>query len=107
MGCAGDGMLVVRSDLCERLDALEARLDRTSVRDLLSGIEAIRTLASAYGLEAVAILAGALERAVRAEPRGCPAGLYLDRLRDAVGCERLDAKASEALLASVSIRLQV
>ena len=53
----------------------------------------------------VVCLADALDRAVRAQPRGCPAGLYFDRLRDAIGCERLDEAASEALLASVSIRL--
>ena len=40
----------------------------------------------------------------RAEPRFCPAGLYFDRLRDAIGCEAADEQASEALLASISIR---
>jgi len=49
-------------------------------------------------------LADAFERAVRAQPRGCPARLYFDCLRDAVGCEPSDAAASQALLASVSIR---
>ena len=49
-------------------------------------------------------LAEAFERAMRAQPRGCPAGSYFDRLRDAIGCNRLDEQASEALLASVSIR---
>ena len=62
-------------------------------------------MAAAYGLVPVVRLADALERAVRAQPRGCPAGLYFDRLRDAIGCERLDDAASEAMLASVSIRL--
>ena len=62
-------------------------------------------MAAAYGLIPVVCLCDALDRAVRAQPRGCPAGLYFDRLRDAIGCERLDEAASEALLASVSIRL--
>jgi hypothetical protein len=69
------------------------------------GIGSIRTMAAAYGMAPVVRLADALERAVRAEPRGCPASLYFDRLRDAIGCERLDDAASQALIASVSIRL--
>ena len=62
---------------------------------------------AAYGLTPVVCLAAAFERAIRAQPRGCPAGLYFDRLRDAIGCERLDDAASESLLASVSIRFEV
>ena len=100
-----DGMMVVRADLSDRLDALQRAAARLTVRDLVQGIGAIRTTASAYGLAPVVSLADAFERAVRAEPRGCPASLYLDRLRDAIGCEPLDARASEALLASVSVRL--
>jgi hypothetical protein len=99
-----DGMLVVRADLCDRLDALQQAAARMSVRDLSQRIGAIRTMAAAYGLVPVVCLCDALDRAVRAQPRGCPAGLYFDRLRDAIGCERLDEAASEALLASVSIR---
>ena len=105
MGCDHDGMMVVRADLAERLDALRRTAGGLAVRDLVQGIGTIRTLAAAYGLAPVVSLADAFERAVRAQPRGCPAGLYFDRLMDAVGCERLDAAASEALLASVSVRL--
>ena len=100
-----DGMMVVRADLCDRLDQLQRVAGRLTVRDMMQRIGGIRTMAAAYGLAPVVSLADAFERAIRAEPRGCPAGLYFDRLRDAVGCERLDDAASEALLASVSIRL--
>lgn len=100
-----DAMLVVRADLCDRLDALQRAGRRMTVRDLVQGIGAIRTLAAAYGLAPVVSLADAFERAVRACPRGCPAGLYFERLRDAIGCEAADERTSEALLASVSIRL--
>ena len=105
MGCEQDGMLVVRADLCDRLDALQLAAERMNVRDLMQGIGAIRTLAAAYGLAPVVSLAEAFERAIQRQPRGCPAGLYFDRLRDAVGCEPTDLAASQALLASVSIRL--
>ncbi len=100
-----DGMLLVRADLCGRLDALQKAAQRLSVRDFMQQVGAIRTLALAYGLQPVAAVADALSRAIAAEPRGCPAGLYFDRLRDAIGCERLDAAAEQAMLASVSIRL--
>lgn len=99
-----DGMLVVRAELCDRLDSLQRAAARMNVRDFAKGIGAIRTMAAAYGLVPVVCLADALERAVRVQPRGCPAGLYFDRLRDAIGCERLDDGASEAMLASLSIR---
>ena len=104
MGCEADGMMVVRADLCDRLDRLQDAAGRMNVRDLVQGIATIRTLAAAYGLLPVVALAEAFERAIQAQPRGCPAGLYFDRLRDAVGCQAADAAASEALLASLSIR---
>ena len=107
MRCEHDGMMVVRADLFDRLDRLQRTAERMTIRDLVQGIATIRTIAAAYGLLPVVSLASAFERAIRAQPRGCPAGLYFDRLRDAIGCERLDDAASESLLASVSIRLEV
>jgi hypothetical protein len=105
-----DGMMVVRAELCDRLDALQQAIARASVRDLSQRIAAIRTMAAAYGMIPVVCLCDAFDRAVRAQPRGCPAGLYFDRLRDAIGCQvQGDAageEASEALLASISIRLR-
>ena len=105
MGCEQDGMMVVRADLCDRLDRLQRAAERMTVRDLMHGIATIRTLAGAYGLAPVVSLAAAFERAIKAQPRGCPAGLYFDRLRDAVGCTSLDDATSETLLASIHIRL--
>jgi hypothetical protein len=101
-----DGLLVVRAELCDRLDRLQQAGARLTVRELAQGIGTIRTMAAAYGLAPVAALAEAFERAIRTQHRGCPAALYFDRLRDAVGCERVDAAASEAWLASVSVRLE-
>jgi len=100
-----DGMMVVRADLCDRLDALQKAAARLTVRELTGQLVTIRTLALAYGLLPVVAVADALGRAIAAEPRGCPAGLYFDRLRDAIGCERMDEAAEQAMLASVSIRL--
>ena len=100
-----DGMLVVRAELCDRLDSLQRSAARMNVRDFSQKIAGIRTIAAAYGLAPVVCVCDALDRAVRAQPRHCPAALYFDRLRDAIGCERADQAAGEAILASVSIRL--
>ena len=100
-----DGMIVVRADLCDRLDQLQRAAARLTVPEFKSQIGPLPTHAQAYALIPVAPDPDAHSPAIVAEPRGCPAGLYFDRLRDAIGCERLDAAAEQALLASVSIRL--
>jgi hypothetical protein len=101
-----DGMLVVRAELSGQLDSLQQAMARANVRDFAQRIGAIRTMAAAYGMIPVVCLCDAFDRAVRAHPRGCPAGLYFERLRDAVGCQAQGEEASEALLASISIRLR-
>jgi hypothetical protein len=101
-----DGMLVVRAELSDRLDRLQRAMARAQVRDFSQRIGAIRTMAAAYGMIPVVCLCDAFDRAVRAQPRGCPAGLYFERLRDAIGCQAQSEDASEALLASISIRLR-
>ena len=103
-----DAMMLVRGELCDRLESLRAMTPRLSANDFALRVDQMRRLAAAYGLTPVVRLTEALERAVgRSEQdlRRCPTALYLVRLRDAIGCERLDEAASEALLASVSVRL--
>jgi hypothetical protein len=100
------GLLVVRAALADRLDSLQRLARPLSSRDLAASIASIRTLAAAYGLVAVVRLAEALERSVaEAGEHGCPTELYLDRLRDAIGCQRSDEAAGQAMIASVSVRL--
>ncbi len=100
-----DGMTIIRAELCDRLDSLRVTAGKMNVRDLVRGIGAIRTVASAYGMIPVVCVADAFERAIRAEPRGCPAGLYFERLRDAIGCGAADEDAGERMVASISVRL--
>jgi hypothetical protein len=98
---ACEGMGLVRAELCERLASLRLLAARRG--DTRASIAAIRTQAAAYGLHPVAQLAEAFERA--AAHGESHAALYLDRLHDAIGCERTDAAAAEAMIASVSVRL--
>lgn len=104
-----DAMMVVRAELCERADSLQKLARRLSARDFTESVYSIRTLAAAYGMTPVVRLAEALERAVsetaRHDQRDCPTALYIGRLRDAIGCERTDELAGEAMLASVAVRL--
>jgi hypothetical protein len=102
-----DAMMVVRADLCERLEALRnvSGGQRTQA-DVRAAVSGIRIVAAAYGLLPVVHLAEAMERALdRPDSAGpCQNALYFDRLRDAIGCERLDDEAGQAMIASVSVR---
>jgi hypothetical protein len=102
-----EAMMVVRAELCDRLQSLQGYSARQSARDFSETIVGIRRLAAAYGLNPVVRLAEALERAMGEGQKGsaCPTALYLDRLQDAIGCQRLDDAASEAMIASISVRL--
>jgi hypothetical protein len=100
-----DAMMLVRAELCERLLALQGLARRVSANDFIESVGSLKRLAAAYGLTPVVRLAEALERASAGEQGACPRSLYLHRLQDAIGCERLDEEASQAMLASISIRL--
>lgn len=105
MRSQADGMMLVRAELCERLASLQTASRRLSQRDFAESVAGIKRLGAAYGLTPVVRVAEALERAVAEDCGGCPTALYLGRLQDAIGCERMEESAAEALLASVSVRL--
>jgi len=94
-----DAMMVVKAELCDRLDQLKHASGRASAQDFDRRLEGIISLAGAYGLRPVERLGEALRE------RGGPAPLYLERMRDAIRCDRADDATAEAMLASVSIRL--
>jgi len=100
-----DGIMLVRAELCERLAGLRATAGRQPLRDFYDSVDSIKTLAAAYGLTTVVRVVDALERAMAEDRLACPRALYLSRLQDAIGCERMEESAAEAMLASVSIRL--
>jgi hypothetical protein len=100
------GMMVIRAELCERLDALRRFSERQRPEDFARSVVGIRQLAAAYGLTPVVRLSEALERAMqRPDSAGnCQSALYVDRLRDAIGCERTDEQACQTMIASVCVR---
>ena len=102
----GQALMVVRAELCDRLERLRRLSGRHSQRHAKESVEAIRVMAAAYGLRPVVRLAEALERAIADNAAGSwPSTLYFDRIRDAIGCDRMDDAASQAMIASVSVRL--
>ena len=95
--------IMIRAELCDRLAALQSAARAGPGVGFAESVRSIRRTAAAYGLTPVVRLADALERAGADDPGA--AALYLDRLYDAIGCERSDEGASQAMLASVSVRL--
>lgn len=94
-----DAMMVVRADLCERVEQLRLVAGHIGAADFERRLEGIRSTASAYGLAPVASLAAAVLAG------GAPRALYFERMHDAIGCERADPAAEQAILASVCVRL--
>lgn len=104
-----DGLRLVKATLYERLTALQELACCARPRDFAQSLIALRNLAASYGLVTVVHLVEATERTLgdtlTARRVGHGAALYLDRLYDAIGCDRIDDSVSEAMIASVSVRL--
>ncbi|HEX8194367.1 MAG TPA: hypothetical protein VF552_15860 [Allosphingosinicella sp.] len=94
-----DAMMVVRAELCDRLDQLSHCARRAAPGDFERRLEGIISLAGAYGLQPVCRVGEAMRQS------GVRSPLYLERMRDAIRCERADEDAAQAMLASVSVRL--
>jgi len=100
-----DGMMLVRGDLCDRLDALEKALASRGSLGVAAQADAIALLAAEYGLHPVQRLAEGLSVALGAGGRGAAVGPWIERLRDAIGCEAVDEQSGISWLASVMVRL--
>ena len=100
-----DAMMVVRAELCERLATMQALATRATLHDLEESACMLRHVAAAYGITPVVRLIEALENAMAEQPSACPTTLYLERLQDAIGCGVGDEQTSQAMIASVAVRL--
>jgi hypothetical protein len=98
-------MKLIRAELCERLAGLEAAARRANEREFANTLEGLKRIAAIYGATPVVRLAAALERSLLEQPGAGVRDLYLSRLHDAIDCGSGGSEqASEALLASVSVR---
>jgi len=102
---ATEGMAVVRAELRARLDTLEAGLAARGPIGASAGAGGIAMLAGDYGLLPVQRLAEGLAVALGSGGRGAAIGPWLERLRDAIGCDAVDDEAGARWLASVMVRL--
>jgi hypothetical protein len=103
-----DSMMMVRADLCARLERLQRLAGRHRPAEFAPSVAALRQTAAAYGMIQVVRLAEAMQRSIAengwSRTGSRPAALYLDRLGDAIGCGRDDEQAGEAMIASVNVR---
>lgn len=95
----------IRADLAQRIAALDMRAARARTADLAEDLDAIRRIAQANGMQPAVSIAHVLETALARGERGALVHGWLDILRDAIGCDRIDGSACDAYLAACSVRL--
>ena len=105
MGIAVEAMLQIRSGLCDRIDRLAREVPHLSIDQLCTGIDDIRRAALQYGIDPVVQLASGLESALADDGGSALVLPWLDTMRDAAGCDRLDPEASAAWLAAINMRM--
>ncbi|MBK8860416.1 MAG: hypothetical protein IPN48_05615 [Sphingomonadales bacterium] len=76
-----------------------------SVSRLAHEIDELRRIAGDHGLTPVVEIAHRLESELAVSRGGPMVASFLEAMRDAVGCERLDASATQAYLAAINQRL--
>lgn len=100
-----DAMLMVRSDLIRRIDAIAAAAGKISLASLCEQVDAIRRIARQHSLDAVEGLASMLETATAYHGHGPVILSYLDLMRDAAHAEHQDAQVRATYTAAMSLRL--
>ncbi|MGN6620713.1 MAG: hypothetical protein ACTHKR_06590 [Sphingomonas sp.] len=95
----------IRAELAQRIAALDLRAARGLPRDLAEDLDAIRRIAQANGMQPAVSVAHVLDAALARGERGALIHGWLDILRDAIGCERVDGATCDAYVAACSVRL--
>jgi hypothetical protein len=105
MGINNDALMVMQGQLYDRIDQIIANLPCLSPGSLAGDVDQIRQIARDCGLVPLSELARGLGRALSGSEGAAAARPFLETMRDAVGCERLDAAATQSFLASINLRL--
>jgi hypothetical protein len=105
MGINQDAMMVIKSQLCDRIDHILGDLATWSPRGLADEINDIRQVAQDCGLVPLAELARGLGRSLFGSDASVTIRPFLETMREAAGCERIDQAAAQSFLASISRRL--
>jgi len=107
-----DQISMIRAELSLMVGKVSDHIARGTPLDAIDDVDAIRRKAAGYGFGAAEHIAGALESSLAGIGGSASAKCYLEALVDAIGCKpvienvgiRANARASEALLASVALR---
>jgi len=100
-----DAMMMIRSDLVDRIDGIAAASSKIGLAALCEQIDAIRRIARLHRLDVVEGLASLIETATAYHGHGPVILSYLDLMRDAVTSEAQDSHAQAAYAATLSLRL--
>ena len=109
MGLSADTKAVVRAQLADRIDTLGRELSHLSPSRIAFAVDDIRREARAAQMEALALLASGLERAMATSGSNAVVMPYLEAMGDALEgygeSDSLPMAAQTSLLASVGLRL--
>ena len=100
-----DGLTLVRSRLADAVDRLERDAPRLSDRLVARRIAAIESEASAYGMSPLAAVARHGLHAAALPGFRTSLACHLERMEDAIGCRPLDRAGTDAIMASIALRL--
>lgn len=100
-----EAVMIVRAELSRRLFALQQLSGTRRPREFSEAVQQMRDIATAYQFLPVVRLAEALERVPLCPESARSIDLFLDRMHDAIACDRRDRRAGEAMLASISVRM--
>jgi predicted transposase YbfD/YdcC len=104
MGINQDAMLMVKARISGDIDAIEQSL-LTGRASVLNQAEDLRHLALDYNLVVLATITAQFERAIADGTGRIMSAIWVDALRDALGCGRADDETASALSALVGQRL--
>jgi hypothetical protein len=103
-----DNLLLIRAELGDLVETLRLTAYEANPLQFLLRLENIREISARHGLSAVAEIAATFEAALQRFGIGGSATVvdsFLNILSDAIGVVHLHPGASEAMLASIAIRL--
>ena len=99
-----DPMLMVRSDLLNRIELLQRDCAILTLAKLCDQLEDIRSLAHRYGMEPIERLASLLSSVVVYNGHRQVALTYLSLMHDAAEGESVDPETSHVFLAAAALR---
>lgn len=99
-----DPMLMVRTDLLNRIELLQRDCAILSLARLCDQLDEIRAIARRYHIEPIERLASLLGSVVAYNGHRQVALTYLSLMRDAAEGETLDAHAAEVFMAAAVLR---